>query len=123
MLRQVLAVLAGFILWSVLWLAYNAFLIKLAVLPHDQTQPLRETSPLLALLVGSVMATLAAGYSAAVTGKSTSMRPIAALGLLLLAVGIFVQLQYWSLMPLWYHLIFLSLLLPACIAGARLRKP
>ena len=122
MLRQVLAVLAGFALWSVLWLTYNAVLVKLGVLPQDQTQPLQETGALIALLVGSIIASLLAGYAAAVTGKAPSLRPVAALGLLLLAVGIFVQSQFWLLMPLWYHLLFLALLLPACIAGARLRR-
>lgn len=122
MLRQVLAVVAGFTLWSILWLAYNVVLVKLGVLPQDQTQPLQETGALLALLVGSIIASLLAGYAAAVAGKAASLRPVAALGLLLLAVGIFVQSQFWLLMPLWYHLLFLALLLPACIAGARLRK-
>ena len=122
MLRQVLAVLAGFALWSVLWLTYNAVMVKLGVLPQDQTQPLHETGALLALLVGSFIASLLAGYAAALASKAASMRPVAALGLLLLAVGIFAQSQFWLLMPLWYHLLFLALLLPACIAGARLRK-
>lgn len=122
MMRQFLAVVVGFILWSVLWLAYNAFLLKLEVLPHDQTQPLGDTSALLALLVGSVIASLVAGYSAAAIDRSASKRPVAALSLLLLAVGIFFQSQFWLLMPLWYHLTFLALLLPACIAGAWLRK-
>jgi hypothetical protein len=44
------------------------------------------------------------------------------LGLILLGVGMFVQAQYWYLMPLWYHLAFLLLLVPACMIGSRLRR-
>ena len=42
-------------------------------------------------------------------------------GILLLATGIAVQLQYWSLLPIWYHLVFLVLLVPSTVAGGSLR--
>jgi hypothetical protein len=42
---------------------------------------------------------------------------------LLLVVGIYFQSQYWHVMPLWYHLIFLALLIPMCFVGARLAAP
>jgi hypothetical protein len=35
-----------------------------------------------------------------------------------LGLGIFFQAQYWQLMPLWYHLPFLALLLPGNVYGA-----
>lgn len=122
MQRRILAAVVGFILWSALWLAYNAFLLKLGVPPQDQAQPVQESNALIALLAGSVVASLVAGLAAAAILKSSVQGPIVALGLLLLAVGIFFQAQYWQLMPLWYHLTFLLLLLPVCIAGARLSK-
>ena len=122
MMRQIIAVVAGFVLWSVLWLGYNALLLKLGLLPQDQTQPILDAGALLALLAGSVVASLAAGFAAAAIIKTASVRPVASLGVLLLAVGIFFQSQFWELMPLWYHLTFLILLLPVCVAGARLRK-
>ena len=43
-----------------------------------------------------------------------------ALGLALLAVGIAVQAGYWDVLPIWYHLIFLALLLPMAALGGRL---
>ena len=46
----------------------------------------------------------------------------AVLGLLLLVVGVGVQAAMWNLMPLWYHLPFLALLLPATLAGAALAR-
>ncbi len=40
----------------------------------------------------------------------------------LITVGVFVQGMNLALMPLWYHIIFVALLLPAAAAGGRLRK-
>jgi mannose/fructose/N-acetylgalactosamine-specific phosphotransferase system component IID len=123
MLRQILAVVVGFILWSAVWLGYNAGLHAMNVLPDDQTQPVQETAVLLALLIGGVLASLIAGYVAALAVDKVSKPPITALGLLLLATGIFVQVQLWDLMPVWYHFSFLALLLPVCKFGASLGKP
>ena len=44
------------------------------------------------------------------------------LGILLLIVGVLVQAMVWNLLPIWYHLIFLILLIPATIAGGKLVK-
>ena len=113
----------GFVLWSAVWLGYNAALQAMGMLPADQTQPIRAAPALLALLVGSVSASLLAGYVAAATAKLAAKAAAIALGLLLVATGAFVQAQYWDLMPLWYHLSFLALLLPTCILGGKFRNP
>jgi hypothetical protein len=63
-----------------------------------------------------------AGYVTAVIGQAASKLPILFLGFLLLAVGILFQTQLWRLMPLWYHLCFLALLVPFCLIGASLRR-
>jgi hypothetical protein len=123
MSRQILAVVVGFILWSAVWLGYNAILHAMNILPQDQTQPVHETGVLLALLIGGVLATLTAGYVATLAVDKVSKPPITALGLLLLSTGIFVQVQLWDLMPLWYHVSFLALLLPVCKFGASLGRP
>ena len=114
--------MAGCILWSVCWLSYNFALTRLAVLPADHSQPVRGTTPLLALLFGSVVISVVSGYVAARVGKVGSNFPVLLLGLLLLAAGIFFQSQSWGLMPLWYHLSFLALLIPFCYLGAWLHR-
>ena len=38
------------------------------------------------------------------------------------AVGIAVEASVWSLLPAWYHIIFLVLLIPVTMAGGRLKK-
>ena len=40
----------------------------------------------------------------------------------MLAVGIGVQAGSWNLMPVWYHLTFLALLVPGALIGAKLRR-
>jgi TRAP-type C4-dicarboxylate transport system permease small subunit len=44
------------------------------------------------------------------------------LGILLLAFGILVQVVAWNYMPIWYHLIFLALLIPMTMIGGKLLK-
>ena len=38
---------------------------------------------------------------------------------LLLITGIFVQMSIWALMPAWYHLTFLALLIPVTLVGGK----
>ena len=69
----------------------------------------------------SVIFSVASGYIAAVLAKENSRAPMI-LGIILLLVGIGVQASVWSLLPVWYHLIFLILLVPATIFGGKMRK-
>jgi hypothetical protein len=121
-MRQVIAVAAGFILWSVGWLCYNASLRKFGLVSSDQTQPIHSVTVLLALLAGSCILSLLAGFTAAFIARSSPAAVALGLGLLLVAVGLFFQIQLWRLMPFWYHLLFLVLLVPICFAGAWLRN-
>ncbi|HEY2895996.1 MAG TPA: hypothetical protein VGJ12_02580 [Gemmatimonadaceae bacterium] len=120
-MKQVLGVVAGFILWSVLWLSLNQLLLLLGIMSPHVTEPMADAKPLLLLLVGSVLISLMSGYvTARIAGVAWAL-PAAALGVLLLATGVFVQLKLWYLIPLWYHLSFLLLLIPMTLLGARLR--
>lgn len=122
-MRKLIAVVMGYFLWSACWVGFNAALRNMGILPEDVSQPLESVGRLLALLTGSVLASVLAGYAVVrIIGKA-SVVAASVLGLLLLTTGIFVQAQYWPLMPVWYHLSFLGLLIPACLCGARLGKP
>jgi hypothetical protein len=50
------------------------------------------------------------------------MKPAFALGIVQLVIGIFVQTMYWHVIPTWYHLTFLALLIPGILLGARMRS-
>jgi MFS family permease len=120
MIRKILAVVAGFVVWSVIWFAANAGVAAAGLLPQPG-QAVTEPTVLALLLVASVLASLAAGYSASRLARAPGHKVALSLGVVLLAIGIFVQAQYWSLMPIWYHLAFLLLLVPVCLVGSRLR--
>lgn len=119
MMRTVLAVVAGFVVWTAVWFAANAALGAAGVLP-PQGEAVRELSALLPLLAASVVASLSAAFVASSLAREASLAPALWLGGVLLAVGVFVQAQYWELMPTWYHVTFLLLLLPMSLAGGRL---
>lgn len=120
MIRSILAVIIGFVLWSVLWLGYNALLTTFGFLPAASATPIQASMPLLLLLAGSILFSLAAGYATTTVIRTPGYRHTFVLGVLLLGIGIPVQVQFWQLMPLWYHLLFLALLLPATVLGGML---
>lgn len=122
-MKRFLAVIAGFILWSVLWVCLNVGLHKFGLLPAALTQPMSDPAPLAALLVGGVVISIISGYTAAAIAGVPAEPAVAALGVLLLLTGVYFQSKVWHLMPLWYHLTFLLLLIPMCFVGARLRAP
>ena len=120
MLRSVLAVLAGVALWGGLWVASHSAL--LAILPDafSDEGSLLNGSLLWLYLLDSVVLSILAGW---VTARIAGRKPIAhglTLGAVQLAIGAAVQAGVWSDMPLWYHLAFLALLIPANVLGANL---
>jgi hypothetical protein len=121
-MKQALGVVAGFILWSVLWLCYNQLLLKAGILPSDLTKPLSAPMPLVLLLVGSFVFSLVSGFVAAKIAGAPATMPALILGVLLLATGIFFQLKTWNLLPVWYNVIFLLMLIPLTLAGARMNS-
>lgn len=121
MLRSVLSVIAGSAIWTVLWLTSNQAI--LAALPGyfrpDGTTD--STGVLFLILVLSVIYSVIAGFVTAAVAARSEMRHALALGILQLIFGIIAQSQFWDVMPLWYHLIFLALLIPGNLAGGKLR--
>lgn len=121
-MRSFLAVLAGFVLWSVLWLGGDRLTRALfpAAFPADfPATPMTATAALLAVVALSVVCSYAAGW---LTGRFAGARArtaVLVLALLLLAVGIAVQAQVWTALPLWYQLAFLGLLVPVTWLGGR----
>ena len=116
-MRTIAALVSGYILWTGLWLGGNASLRAAGLLPGDVTQPLVAPGPLLALLLLALVCSLAGGYVAGAVSRSSSMRIVALLGLLLFATGCFVQSMVWQLMPLWYHIVFLGMVIPVTLLG------
>ncbi len=133
MLRIILGVIAGFILWSIVWVGLDA--LWSAVSPgwfgrifnefqnaakHNEpfTPPLAVS---IYLIFQSVLCSLFAGFTAALIAKENRKSTLA-LGVLLLLTGIFVEVSNWQYFPIWYHVLFLLLLIPATVSGGRLRR-
>ena len=115
MMKAGLAVVLGFVLWSFLWVGGNQVFQRVwpaLFKPLENEQPV--VLVLVSLLVFSVACSLASGALAALIAPK-SMTSVWILGGILLIVGILVERSYWNLLPLWYHLSFLALLIPAVI--------
>jgi len=119
--RSILAVLAGNITWTILWLTSNAILAAMFPQAFRTDGATNHGGLLAALLILSVGFSIMAGYVTTAMARANKLKHSLALGLLQLAIGIFIQIQYWTVLPLWYHLSFLSLLIPATWLGGKLR--
>lgn len=132
MVRIILGVIVGFIVWSVLWVGSDALFSVISADWGNTSAEFREavanktpyalsSTVLIALLIKSLIVSLISGFIAALIAKENTKSTIA-LGVLLLVFGIFVQVAHWNYMPLWYHFLFLFLLIPLTILGGRLKK-
>ncbi len=133
MLRIVLGVIGGFIGWMVLFIGIEK--IVSAVWPTFGVNQkafeeavkngagssgfTADTTMLLTQLAMGVLASLMAGYLAALVAGENSKAPLIA-GCLLLLVGIAKAAMSWQYVPVWYHIVFTAMLLPMAIVGGRL---
>ena len=133
MLRIILGVIAGFIVWSIVWVGMDSLLAVLspgwfgknftefqnAVSRNEPFTP--PVSVSVYLIFQSILCSLVAGFTAAAIAKE-SQKTTPVLGILLLLTGIFVEAAHWNYFPIWYHVLFLLFLIPATVLGGRLRR-
>ena len=121
--RIILAAVAGFVLWSALWLV--AGLVVLAVVPDaygEDGRTVTSAGILLVFILAAVVISLVAGWLATLVGRDGGRRAAMILAVLLLLVGLGTEISTWAYAPVWYHLVFLGLLVPATRAGAALKR-
>lgn len=131
MLRTILAVIAGFLAWSVLWVGSDA--VFSAISPdwgktsadfqaavENKTPYALSSTVLIVLLIKSLFVSIISGFMTALIARENTKSTLS-LGVLLLLFGIFIQAAYWNYMPLWYHLPFLALLVPMTVLGGKLK--
>lgn len=133
MIKIILGIIAGFIVWSIVWVGGDA---TLANFSPDWYQKHRSAAELaiengttissgalisVVNLGRSFLTSILAGYMAALVAgeykKSTMI-----LGIILVAVGIVVEYLMWNVAPVWYHVLFVLFLLPMTTLGGRLRR-
>ena len=119
--RAIGGVVAAFVLWTVLWLGFGA--AAQAALPGiiDPEQPITHTGVLLGYVTYSVIISIVAGFVCAAIRKESPLKTVWVFAVVLLATGIVIEVSYWELTPVWYHLVFLALLLPATVWGGMLK--
>ena len=122
MLKISLGVIVGFIVWSILWVGFDAVLRTVWGNYNESAKAMKFSSLMLLVpIILSAVVSLISGYVAALVAKENTKSPLI-LGVLLLIVGIFVQIGVWDKIPLWYHLTFWILLIPMTILGGRLKR-
>jgi hypothetical protein len=121
-MRATLAIIAGYVVWTVLWLLGNFMLRTVGALPKDTLTRVDSTGALGILIGISILCSIVAGAIATVIARGSSNYPPLILALLLLLTGVAVQWSVFQLMPIWYHVTFLALLIPLVVVGARLVK-
>lgn len=119
--RAIGAVITAFLLWTVLWLGFTSG--AQAVFPDivDPEQPLTHTGALVGYIAYSVVISALAGYTCAAIRKEDPMKTVWVFAIIQLLVGIGFEISYWSMTPVWYHLAFLALVVPATVWGGVLK--
>lgn len=135
MVRIILGVIVGFIVWSIVWVGSEALLASLSpdwLGKHslDAQKALAAGIPLesandagiaIINLIRSFVTSILGGYMAALVAGEYK-RSTMALGIILLVVGIMVEYMFWNLAPAWYHMLFVLALIPMTILGGRIRR-
>lgn len=123
MKKPAIAVVIGFVVWTLMFLGSNSAITMVTPTSFNPDGSTDSVAILLLILALSMVASVVSGGLTAQRAGDSARGASIALGLLLLAVGIFVQAGFWEQMPLWYHVIFLGALVPATMAGAHWTKP
>ncbi|MFK7804228.1 MAG: hypothetical protein AB8G95_21520 [Anaerolineae bacterium] len=122
MLRSISAVVAGFFLWTVLWLGSNSLLSIVTPGSYNEDGSTDSALLLMVILLLSVIFSVISGSTTEKILVEEIAWPAWALGIALLAVGLLVQISFWAQFPLWYNILFLVLLIPAVLMGARMAR-
>jgi hypothetical protein len=119
--RAILAVLAGAAVWAALWIGGTQ--AAQAVFPSVfvRGQPVTHIGVLLGLILYSLPLSILAGYVTAAVAAKNPMPVVWALAVVQLIFGIIAETSAWNLTPVWYHVVFLVLVVPATVYGGLIR--
>jgi len=131
MVRIILGAIAGFIVWSVVWVGSEKILSAIwpdwygvhqiafeAAVANGGTFSADTTILLMNIVRGSIISVLS-GFLAALIAGENRRSPLI-LGILLVAFGLFIVALSWNYIPLWYHIIFTVLLIRMTLIGGKL---
>ena len=121
MIRSIFAVIAGSVVWTMMWLGSNALVMSLFPDWYGEGGKVESVPVLLFTILRSVILSLLAGYITAFIARRSEIKHSFALGVLQLVLGIMATIQSYDVAPLWYHALFLTLLIPSNVFGGWLR--
>ena len=133
MVRIILGIIVGFIVWSILWVGsdfvlmaispdwYGKHQMNLEAAALNRTPFTSDSLVLIIALTRSVLFSIISGFLAASIARENTKSTLG-LGILLLLFGIYIQSIFWNNAPLWYHIPFLALLIPMTILGGKLKN-
>ena len=133
MIRIILAVIVGFVAWSIMWVGSERVLsiaspdwfgahqiaFEKATLNKEAYTP--DTAILVLNVVRGTIVTIITGFLAALIAGENRLSTLI-LGILLVAFGLVVVVMTWHIIPLWYHVLFTLMLIPMTIVGGRLKS-
>jgi hypothetical protein len=133
MVRIILGIIVGFVVWTILWLGSEQTLSILSPgwwgahqLAFERAtvngEPFTaDTTILIINVLRGAIITIISGFVAALIAAENKLSTVI-LGILLLAFGLFVVVMTWSMIPVWYHVLFSAMLIPLTIVGGRMRR-
>ncbi len=121
--KIILGVIAGFIVWTIIFVGGESMLraISPSLTAPENAASVDSIGLLTGYLIRSIIASILAGLTSAFVAGENARTPLI-LGVVLLLAGLLVQIGSWSVLPIWYHLTFLILLIPMTILGGKLKK-
>ena len=121
MLRSILAVIAGSVTWMLTALGTDSLLMSM--FPQWYNAGGRVESVPILLFTGfySLLFSVLGGYVTALIAGRSELQHVFILGVLQFLMGIVATIKFWDTAPVWYHIIFLALLIPANMLGGQLR--
>ena len=130
--KIILGVVAGVVVWSILWVGSDLVLMTISpdwygkhqtdleAAANNKTLFMSDSLVLIIALIRSMIFSIVSGYLAASIARE-NIKSTLGLGILLLLFGIYIQSIFWNNAPLWYHIPFLALLIPMTILGGKIR--
>ena len=120
--RRILAIVGGFVAWTIGWLGFNSIISMALPEQFNADGTTDSVAMFVVFLIASAVISVLGGWVVSVILKRQDRNAALILGVVLLAVGLLVQIGFWAAFPVWYHLLFLGLLIPATLYGHTLYK-
>lgn len=122
MLRSITAIIVGFVFIGALSVGADTLVHQLVPGAYDGANRLTSTPYLLLTQAYVALFAIAGCYLCARLAPHSPMRHALILGALGLAFNIFGSYSRWADVPVWYHVVALTLTMPYAWMGGRLRE-